>query len=75
MSEPGPRVPPPLRVRVEYGSEVTNLDRLKATIEERLRADLIARTEVELVPPETLPRFEMKSQLIRKLYDERTDAA
>jgi len=42
---------------------------LKAEIEDVLRRKLIVRIRVELVPPQALPRFEMKTQLIRKLYE------
>lgn len=35
-----------------------------------LRDKLIFTSEVEIVPPGTLPRFEMKARLIRKLYEE-----
>ena len=31
--------------------------------------DLVFRANVELVPEETLPRFEMKARLIKKLYE------
>lgn len=70
LEEPGPRVDPPLRLQVEYGPEATDLGALRAEIEQAIRDKLIVKTEVELVPPETLPRFEMKAQLIRRLYEE-----
>ena len=70
LSSPGPRVDSPLRLEVEYGPEATDLGRLKARIERLLRDKLIVKAEVELVPPETLPRFEMKTQLIRRTYEE-----
>ncbi|WP_376797336.1 phenylacetate--CoA ligase family protein [Thermogemmatispora sp.] len=70
LKQPGPRVDPPLHLRVEYGSDVEDLAALKREIEETLREKLIFTAEVELVPPGTLPRFEMKAQLIRKLYEQ-----
>ena len=70
LPAPGPRVDPPLRLQVEYGSEEREPAALKAEIERRLRDKLVVRTDVELVPAETLPRFEMKAQLIRQLYAE-----
>jgi phenylacetate-CoA ligase len=70
LGAPPPRVDPPLRVQVEYGPEARDLDALKRELERLIREKLIAKAEVELVPPETLPRFEMKAQLIRKLYEE-----
>jgi phenylacetate-CoA ligase len=69
LSAAGPKVEPPLRIEVEYGPDVNDLDALKAEVEALLRDKLIVRTDVELVPPQTLPRFEMKTQLIRKLYE------
>ncbi|MDP2728549.1 MAG: hypothetical protein Q8P59_13535 [Dehalococcoidia bacterium] len=34
-----------------------------------IRAKLIFPSMVELVPPGTLPRFEMKAQYLKKLYE------
>jgi phenylacetate-CoA ligase len=48
--------------------EATDLDALKAELEGLLREKLIVECDVELLPPGTLPRFEMKAQLVRKLY-------
>lgn len=70
LNAPGPKVDPPLRLQVEYGPEATNLDVLKAQLEGLLREELIVECDVELLPPGTLPRFEMKAQPIRKLYEE-----
>lgn len=67
---PGPKVDPPLRLQVEYGPEATNLDLLGVEIEGLLRDRLAVHCDVELVSSGTLPRFEMKAQLIRKLYEE-----
>lgn len=68
LTEPGPRVDPPVQMQVEYGPDVEDLAALKRDIEQTLRDRLIFTADVELVPPGTLPRFEMKAQLIRKLY-------
>jgi phenylacetate-CoA ligase len=70
LSAEPPSVDPPLRIQAEYGPEATDIDVLKKEIEEIIREKLIVKSEVELVPPETLPRFEMKAKLIRKLYEE-----
>jgi|SRR5215210_1077996 len=70
LGAPGPKVEPPLRLQAEYGPEATDLDLLKAELEGLLREKLIVECAVELMPPGTLPRFEMKAQLIRKLYEE-----
>lgn len=70
LKAPGPKVDPPLKLQAEYGSEATDLDALKTELEGMLRERLIVECDVELLPPGTLPRFEMKAQPIRKLYDE-----
>ena len=68
LHQPGPKVEPPLAIRVEHGEGVTDLAVLKREIEESLRNRLVFQGDVQLVPPGTLPRYEMKAQLIRKLY-------
>ena len=68
LTEPGPRVEPPLQIQVEHGPGEQDLPALKAQIERELRERLIVRVDVTLLSPETLPRFEMKTQLIRELY-------
>ena len=70
LGAPGPGVEPPLRLQAEYGPEATNLDVLKRELEGLLRERLVVDCDVELLPPGTLPRFEMKAQPIRKLYEE-----
>jgi phenylacetate-CoA ligase len=70
LDEPPPKVEPPLRVQVEYGPEASDLPALKRELEDELRSKLVFKAEVELLPPETLPRFEMKAQLLRKDYEE-----
>ncbi|MEA2227862.1 MAG: phenylacetate-CoA ligase [Solirubrobacteraceae bacterium] len=67
LGGPGPKVAPPLRMQVEYGDEATDLAALQREIETLVRAKLIVRADVELVPPSTLDRFEMKAQLVRTL--------
>jgi phenylacetate-CoA ligase len=69
LSRPGPRVEPPLRVVAEYGPDATDLAALRAAVQSLIRARLTVAAEVELVPPDTLPRSEMKSRLVRRLYD------
>lgn len=63
---PGPAAAAPLRVRVEYGVEATDVPALRAQLEARLRARLSVPCAVQLVPPGILPRFEMKAQLVRR---------
>lgn len=69
LMAPPPKVEPPLRLQVEHGSQAIDLEELKRELEQVIRDKLVVRAEVELVPPGTLPRFEMKSQPLRHLYD------
>jgi phenylacetate-CoA ligase len=59
---------PPIPVKVEYGQTPGDLEILKKEVESLIREKLIFRAEVELVPPDTLPKFEYKAKLVRKLY-------
>jgi len=70
LDKPGPKVDPPVRIQVEYSQGVEDLQGLKKEIEQALREKLVFRSDVELVPEGTLPRYEMKAKLIRKLYEE-----
>ncbi len=70
LERPGPKVEPPLRIQVEYSQGEKDLDALKKELETVLRDKLVFRADVELVPEGTLPRFEMKAEYIRKLYEE-----
>jgi len=67
---PGPRVEPPLRVRAEHGPGETDLEGLGTELERLIRARLTVSVRIELVPPDTLPRSEMKSTLVRRLDQE-----
>jgi len=70
LDQPGPKVAPPLRIIAEYGHEVTDLSELRQRIEGLIKDRLTIPCAVDLVPPETLPRYEMKGQLVRKLYEQ-----
>jgi phenylacetate-CoA ligase len=74
LAAPPPKVEPPLRIQAEYGAEATELDQLKRELEAMIRDKLIVQADVELVPAGTLPRFEMKAQLLRHLYQEPANA-
>ncbi len=69
LDKPGPTVEPPLRIQAEYSQGEKDLEALKKELEGALRDKLVFRADVELVPEGTLPRFEMKAKLIRKLYE------
>jgi len=66
LGDSGPLVRPPLHVQVEYGQEEEDLQALQVDVERRLRERLIVKAAVELVPPNALPRWEMKAQLVRR---------
>ena len=70
LPHPGPRVDPPLKVVAEYGERATDLANLRSELQGLVRGRLLVSADVELVPPGTLPRSEMKTQLIRRLYEE-----
>ena len=71
LDQPGPGVKPPLRVMAEVGTEAQDQATLQKKVEEKIKSVLTVPAAVQLVPAGTLPRFEMKGQLIRKLYEER----
>jgi phenylacetate-CoA ligase len=52
-----------LRIEVEPARDAPDL---VARISQAIRDELLFRAEVEVVPPGTLPRFEMKAQRIRR---------
>jgi phenylacetate-CoA ligase len=70
LDQPGPGVKPPLRVVAEYGDGAQDQAILQKKVEEKIKSVLSVPSAVELVPAGTLPRFEMKGRLIRKLYEE-----
>ena len=61
---------PPIHVKTEYGQNAGDLAQLKQEIEDLIREKLIFRANVELVPPDSLPKFEYKAKLVRKHYEE-----
>ncbi len=67
LESPGPRVEPPLKIKVEYDAQRCNKDDFKNEIEGLLRSKLTFTAEVELVPAGSLPRYEMKAQLIDRI--------
>ena len=69
LHQPGPKVAPPLKVVAEYADTRADLAGLKREIEAKIKATLSVNASLDLVPAGTLPRFEMKGQLIRKTYE------
>jgi len=70
LDQPGPGVKPPLQVVAEYGNGNQDQAMLQKKVEDKIRAVLSVSAAVQLVPAGTLPRFEMKGKLIRKIYEE-----
>ena len=68
LNEPGPGVKPPLKIVAEFGDGTEPPPGLQAEIEHKIKAVLTVSSAVQLVPAGTLPRFEMKGQLVKKLY-------
>ena len=71
MYEPPPAGwAPPIHVKVEYGKAEKDLEALKKELEAIIREKLIFRANVELVPADSLPKFEYKAKLVKKHYEE-----
>jgi phenylacetate-CoA ligase len=65
LRERGPKVEPPLHVRVECNEGVDpSRQELKEAIERRIRADLMVTTHVELMPFGSFERTATKTKLI-----------
>jgi phenylacetate-CoA ligase len=69
LDEPGPKVAPPVKIIAEFGAASSDLSELKNEIEKKIKATLSIASAVNLVPAGTLPRYEMKGQLIKKAYE------
>lgn len=71
LSSPGPRVEPPLRMKVEHGPTVRSeeLDDLRESIENAISAKLRVRPAIELISPTTLHKDPSKKvQFFEKNY-------
>jgi phenylacetate-CoA ligase len=69
LDQPGPLVKPPLKIVMEFGNGSPDLVELKEKVEAKIRSLLNVQARVELVAPGTLPRFEMKEQLVQRPYE------
>ncbi len=74
LDQPGPKVTPPLKVVAEYAGVPAGLAALKSEIEHKIKAVLTVSAAVSLVPPGTLPRYEMKGQFVKKVYENQAPA-
>ncbi|MFJ8415629.1 phenylacetate--CoA ligase family protein [Bacillus paramycoides] len=70
LKEKPPLAEPPIPIKVEYSKGLDDEERavLKKQLESDLRSKLFFTADVQLVPEETLPRFEMKAKLTEDLY-------
>jgi phenylacetate-CoA ligase len=69
LDEPGPRVTPPLKVVAEVGVSGRDAAILKAEIEGKIKAILSVAAQVELIAAGSLPRYEMKAQLVKRAQE------
>lgn len=71
LSEPPPRVVPPLRLKVERGFDLqdSQLDQLEAELIEAMQQRVKIRPSIAWLAPGTLARSTKKTQLIEKDYD------
>jgi phenylacetate-CoA ligase len=66
LSAPGPLVDPPLRIRIEYGNDQNPdaLNDLETEIQAKFKEELRFSAEFNWLPPESLPREAMKTNLL-----------
>jgi phenylacetate-CoA ligase len=71
LTEPPPRVVPPLKLKVEYGEEIPEdkLPALAAEIADKMHDSIKIRPEITWIPPMTLERSAHKTQFIEKAYE------
>lgn len=71
LEQPPPLVPPPVKMKVEYGSQVelNELESLKNSITGTCSRLLRFNPEIELVPPGTLERSTKKGKILEKRYE------
>ena len=71
LTEPPPRVVPPLKLKVEYGEDVPEdkLPALAAEIADKMHDSIKIRPEITWIPPMTLERSAHKTQFIEKAYE------
>ncbi len=68
VDSPLPSVKPPLKIKVEHGKKVKDLAALQSRIKDLLREKLIFSSDVALVKPGTLPKYEYKAKLLEKNF-------
>lgn len=75
LDKPGPRVDPPLKMKVEYepGLSPDEIEELRKEMESKMSGLLRFRPEIEMVPPESLGRSYHKTKLIVKSYEQKKE--
>jgi len=69
LTEPPPRVVPPLKIKVELGYDCNGqADTIKKELSMAFHNLLKIRPEIEFLPPETLPRAAKKTDWFERLY-------
>jgi phenylacetate-CoA ligase len=73
LDKPGPRVDPPLKLKVEYGEGVDAgaLKKLNEKLIRQMHNMLRVRPEIIWLPPKTLERSEHKGKLIEKTFEQK----
>ncbi len=73
LTEPPPRVTPPLKLKVEYGEGISEeeLPALAKEIADKMHDRLRIRPEIQWVPPKTLERSVHKTRFIEKAYEKK----
>jgi phenylacetate-CoA ligase len=71
LREPGPKVVPPLHLRIEYGSDLAQADlpELEGQLQARMRSELRVAPHIEWLAPGTLPREAHKTKFIEIVRD------
>lgn len=68
VDAPLPSVKPPLKIKVEHSASATSLNDLKIRLQDLLREKLIFSSDITLVPPGSLPKYEYKARLVEKTF-------
>ena len=73
LTAPGPRAEGSLQIKVEGGEAVApgEYEILGKEITEVIKKRLYFTPEVIIVSPGSLPKYELKAKLIRKVYEEK----
>jgi phenylacetate-CoA ligase len=73
LTAPGPRVEGPLKINVEGGEAITPREygALRKEVIEVVKKRLYFTPEIMVVSPGSLPKYELKAKLIRKVYEEK----